>query len=96
MSRIIDQHIDIWQASVEFEEMALRRCVPSEEPYWRRRLEAARAVLEAQRAYLQAIGKPRTVAQRQLAQARRAFVQNPTPALSSSIKALAAAVHRGE
>lgn len=86
--RIIDRDIESWTAFVECEEMQLRRCLPTDEPYWRDRLGASRRALQAMKDCRQAIDS--------LAQARRAFSQNPTPPLASSIKALVAAVRRGE
>lgn len=93
---IIDRDIQSWTAIAECEQGRLQRCHPGVESYYRDRMVTAQAVVVALVAHKAALSKAITPAQAQLDKAHRAFKQNPTPSLASSIKALVAAVNRGE
>lgn len=45
--RIIDQHINMWEATAESLTDKLRRCEPKDESFYKTQLEAAEEVIEA-------------------------------------------------
>jgi hypothetical protein len=53
--RIIDMDIHSYACFLETEESNLRRCMPCREPHFQQRIEMARAVLDALKAYRDAI-----------------------------------------
>jgi hypothetical protein len=53
--RIVDRDIVFYRDSLESEQESLRRCVPSREPYFRARIEAARKVVDSLHDYRRAI-----------------------------------------
>lgn len=45
--RIIDQHINIWEATAESLTDKLRRCEPKDEAFYKEQLDAANEVIRA-------------------------------------------------
>lgn len=59
-SRIIDRDVDFYTAEVEFCQERLQRCAPNYERYWANRINFANSLLNALKAYREAVDTPQT------------------------------------
>lgn len=53
--RIVDRDLTFYRDSLESEQESLQRCVPSREPYFKARIDAARKVVDSLQDYRRAI-----------------------------------------